>query len=94
MLNIPNINVDNLKDFLDPYTLIDLLKAGYKESISQNDYTRKLLNRNGGMSDLHFARYNALNSSFNEHIVMLEKLEKQLNKIHILHEQAQEGAGF
>lgn len=94
MLNIPNIDVDNLKEFLDPYTLIDLLKAGYKESISKNDNMRKLLNRNGGMSDLHFSKYNALNSSFNEHIVMLEKLEKQLDKIHILHEQAQEGAGF
>ena len=94
MQNIPKVDVENLKDFLDPYTLIDLLKAGYKESISQNDYMRKLLNRNGGMSDLHFAKYNALNSSFNEHIIMLEKLEIQLNKIHILHEQAQEGAGF
>lgn len=94
MQNIPNIDVDNLKESLDAYTLIDLLKAGYKQSIKENDDYRKLRNRTGGMPDFTFAKIQTLNNSFNDTIVLLENLEKQLDKLDKLHDQAQEMAGF
>lgn len=94
METTPNIDVGNLKESLDAYTLIDLLKAGYKQSILENDNYRKKLNRTGGMPDFVFAKNQTLNNSFKETILLLEKLENKLDKLDRLHDQAQEMAGF
>ena len=53
---------------------------------------RKQLQKNDSMSDLAYARYQALKTSFNESIVQLEKLEKHFDKLDKEHTQAMEGA--
>lgn len=91
---IPNINVKNIKDFHDQYTLIDLLKAGYKQSLTDNENTKKLLQKNDNFSDFQYARWSALSNSFHKTIVLLEQLEKQFEKLDMLQDQAEEGVFF
>ncbi len=92
MNNEPTVNVEKIADTPDCYVLIDILKAGYKEALNSNDQLRKQLQRNDSMSDLHYARYSALKTSFNSSIILLEKLENQFEKLDLEHELAQEGA--
>tara|TARA_R100001224_G_C3917097_1_gene113981 strand:+ start:169 stop:450 length:282 start_codon:yes stop_codon:yes gene_type:complete len=92
MLNIASIDIDNIKDTPDCWVMIDILKAGYKEALNSNDQMRKQLQKNDSMSDLAYARYQALKTSFNESIVQLEKLEKHFDKLDKEHTQAMEGA--
>lgn len=92
MNNEPKINVEKIADTPDCYVLIDILKAGYKEALNSNDQLRKQLQSNDSMSDLHYARYSALKTSFNSSIILLEKLEKQFEKLDMLHDIAVEGA--
>ena len=89
---IPNIDVKNIKDEHDHYTLIDLLKAGYKQSLIDNENRKKLLQKNDNFSDFQYSRWSALSNSFHQTIVLLEQLEKQFEKLDILHDQAVEGA--
>lgn len=94
MQNIPIIDIDNLKEAQDAYTLIDLLISGYKQAIKENDEIRKIAYRNGTeFSDIRFAKYSAFNNSFNSTIVLLEKLEKQIDKIDKEHIVAENMAG-
>lgn len=90
---LPKIDVENIKECQDAYTLIDLLKSGYRQSINENDYNKKIRQRNNNFSDVAFARYSALNSSFNQTIVLLEKLEQQIEKLDKEYITAQAMAG-
>jgi hypothetical protein len=92
MENTPKIDVKKVGEVPDCYVLIDTLIAGYKEALNSNDHTRKSLQRHDSMSDLHYAKYSALQSSFKASIILLEALEKRYERLDIEHDCAQEGA--
>lgn len=93
MKAIPSIAISNLKESQDAYTLIDLLKAGYKQTMQENNETKKLFQRNNNFSDIKFAQYLALENSFKQTIVLLEELEKKIELIDRLNIHAEEMAG-
>lgn len=90
---LPKIDVENIKESQDAYTLIDLLKAGYKQTMQENNEMKKLFQRNNNFSDIKFAQHLALDNSFKQTIILLEELEKKIDQIDRLNIHAEEMAG-